>query len=130
MIDFLSSIDVLKQRKVPFIVVESNATNCHELEERRIPVVGLSGLAMAAVGYGLAGAFGALIGEAYRPVLIVAALALPFWAMNTVYKWFFAIGFAGIGLSILQYSLGYIVPVSASLLSRSRAGGRTPPPHS
>ncbi len=24
----------------------------------------------------------------------------PFWAMNAVYKWFFAIGFAGIGLSI------------------------------
>ncbi len=24
----------------------------------------------------------------------------PFWAMNSVYKWFFAIGFAGIGLSI------------------------------
>jgi uncharacterized integral membrane protein (TIGR00698 family) len=24
----------------------------------------------------------------------------PFWAMNTVYKWFFAVGFAGIGLSI------------------------------
>jgi uncharacterized membrane protein YadS len=24
----------------------------------------------------------------------------PFWAMNVVYKWFFAIGFAGIGLSI------------------------------
>ncbi len=24
----------------------------------------------------------------------------PFWAMNTTYKWFFAIGFAGIGLSI------------------------------
>ncbi len=23
-----------------------------------------------------------------------------FWAMNAVYKWFFAIGFAGIGLSI------------------------------
>ncbi len=24
----------------------------------------------------------------------------PFWAMNAVYKWFFAVGFAGIGLSI------------------------------
>ncbi|RUM90735.1 MAG: hypothetical protein DSZ23_01890 [Thermodesulfatator sp.] len=24
----------------------------------------------------------------------------PFWAMNAVYKWFFALGFAGIGLSI------------------------------
>jgi uncharacterized integral membrane protein (TIGR00698 family) len=24
----------------------------------------------------------------------------PFWAMNSVYKWFFAVGFAGIGLSI------------------------------
>jgi uncharacterized integral membrane protein (TIGR00698 family) len=24
----------------------------------------------------------------------------PFWAMNVVYKWFFAVGFAGIGLSI------------------------------
>ena len=24
----------------------------------------------------------------------------PFWAMDSVYKWFFAVGFAGIGLSI------------------------------
>lgn len=45
-------------------------------------LVGLSGLAMAAVGYGLAGAFGGLIGEAYRPALMIAALALPFWALN------------------------------------------------
>lgn len=28
------------------------------------------------------------------------ASGTPFWAMNAVYKWFFAIGFAGIGLSI------------------------------
>ena len=28
------------------------------------------------------------------------AAGTPFWAMNAVYKWFFAIGFAGIGLSI------------------------------
>lgn len=28
------------------------------------------------------------------------AVHTPFWAMNAVYKWFFAVGFAGIGLSI------------------------------
>lgn len=28
------------------------------------------------------------------------AAGTPFWAMNAVYKWFFAVGFAGIGLSI------------------------------
>ncbi len=28
------------------------------------------------------------------------AAGTPFWAMNAVYKWFFALGFAGIGLSI------------------------------
>ncbi|MCP4900267.1 MAG: potassium channel protein [bacterium] len=32
-------VDVLQQRKVSFVVVEADAQNCHELEERRIPVV-------------------------------------------------------------------------------------------
>ncbi|MGI9384949.1 MAG: polysaccharide biosynthesis C-terminal domain-containing protein [Methyloligellaceae bacterium] len=45
-------------------------------------LVGLSGLCLAGLGYGLADGYGALIGEAYRPVLMIAALALPFWAFN------------------------------------------------
>lgn len=45
-------------------------------------LVGLSGLCLAGLGYELAHGYGALIGEAYRPVLLIAALALPFWALN------------------------------------------------
>ncbi len=32
-------VEVLQQRKVPFVVVEAEGANCHELEERRMPVV-------------------------------------------------------------------------------------------
>lgn len=45
-------------------------------------LVGLSGLGLGALGYVLADQFGALLGEVYRPVLMIAALALPFWALN------------------------------------------------
>ncbi|WP_456431584.1 YeiH family protein [Thermosulfuriphilus sp.] len=50
----------------------------------------------------------------------------PFWAMNAVYKWFFAIGFAGIGLSISiddmkkaggkAFTIGFLAAVAKMIL--------------